>query len=150
MPDETSALLRSLALVQAMLADKARELSSSSGGFSGVTYELSIDGPRLVQDYPEAIRTDIGALRARGSRRIVISGYVDATPPGHAGCAWLFYIAEGQTEGWSLDRGITLYPNEGEDVETALPTFDFHRWADVAEALPDLIHELLATPLPAP
>lgn len=133
MHDETSALLGALAVVKAMLAERARELRST---LSDVTYELSVDGP-------------LEWAREDGRQRIAVSGYVDASPEGQRGYAWLFDIAEGEPTGWQVSRTVTLYPLAGDNLELDLPAVTFARWADVAEGLPGLIRELLATDLPS-
>ena len=145
--DEASALLRALAIVQATLTRRAVDLRREPG-FSNVTHELSIDGPTHIEDLPEEVHDSIRDVRASGSRQIVISGYVDAALTGGYGCAWLFHVAEGEAEGWSLSRTVTLYPPSGDNLEVDLPTVNFSQWGGAAGSLPGLIDELLATPLP--
>ena len=147
--DEATALLRALALVQRALILRASELRGDPA-FSEVTYELSMDGPTQLDDFSEDLRAEIRRMRDAGNRQIVFSGYVDVTPDGHLGAAWLFDVAEGAEDGWVVNRVVTLYPLEGDDVDLVLTTTSFAGWAEVADRLPQLVAELLATPLPSP
>jgi hypothetical protein len=144
--DETSALLRGLALVQRALERRASELRRRRG-FSDVTFDLSVDGPALLGDVPGADQDEIPD--ARDGRRVLAGGAVEATPKGHRRCAWRFEIAKTGPEEWSLDRRVTLDPAGGEVLEAVLPLVVFGRLAEAAERLPGLVGELVATPLPA-
>jgi hypothetical protein len=143
----TSALLGALAHVSQLLIDKAAQLRRQPE-MSAVTHELSIDGPIPDEQLHESVRETIQEARRRGSRQIVLSGYVDAKPRGHHGAAWTFHITDLGTAGWQLSRQVILYPLSGEDVERRMPDTDFPNWREVAAALPGLVEELVTAPLP--
>lgn len=146
---ETTAsnLLIALAGVSRLLDFRAAALRKEPG-WSEVTSEFSIEGPRRdsdsdLDDLPDEIRE----LRKRGGDS-VMSGYVDATPDGHHGAAWVFTVYDERDSGWSLRRDVTLYPLHDDDIVHHLPELTFPNWHEFAESFPALIQELLDTPLP--
>jgi hypothetical protein len=134
-------LLAALARVQRLLLLRASELEDDPE-FSEVTQEFSIDGPTPGCEAMAAA----GRSGQRGE--IVLSGYVDVTPRGHLGAAWLYYVCDLGSSGWRVSRRIIVYQLQGKDIIANMPDRHFENWHDIAQALPGLIEELLATPLP--
>jgi hypothetical protein len=94
------------------------------------------------------VREALNDVRRQGHLGIGINGNVDAKPVGQRRAAWMFDVVDVSPTGWRVSRDITLYPLKGEDIVHWLSDVDFPNWLELARALPGLIEELLATPLP--
>lgn len=77
---------------------------------------------------------------------LCITGYVDAALEWARGVAWRIDLwRRGST--WEVDRDVTLYPDEGEDVVNSLPLVECDS-RELGRVLPALIDELLNLPVP--
>ena len=141
-------LLASLALVSHALWAKCAELKSDPD-WSEIAVALDISGPIPDDELPEMSRDEILKNRRLGAQEMIIDGYVDGTPRGWLGANWTFAVVDLGSSGWSLDRQVTLYPLEGDDIVASLPEARFENWYELAVALPGLIDQLLVSPLPA-
>jgi hypothetical protein len=77
-----------------------------------------------------------------------VNAYVDGSIKGAHEIAWTLDLIR-RSHGWELDRSVTLHANdERDDVVERLPDIPFRDSAELLAALPALIDEWLAMPIP--
>ncbi len=107
---------------------------------SGLTSDVHV-GKTFEIDYPSEIPPGMYT-------DVVVGAYVDGSIKGAHGVAWTLDLIR-RDHGWELDRSVTLHAHdECDDVVEELPSVAFRDSAELVAALPALVGEWLAMPIP--
>jgi hypothetical protein len=132
-------LLSGIAWIGRAVTRKVIELRDDER-LSGLTSTVDV-GKTFDVDYPSGLPPGMYT-------DVVVNAYVDGSIKGAHGIAWTLDLIR-RSHGWELDRSVTLHANdERDDVVERLPDIPFRDSAELLAALPALIDEWLAMPIP--
>jgi hypothetical protein len=131
-------VMEALARVRRLLGLKATDLNAQSG-FAEAQVEMNVaktEANEVPEPAPPGIYTEVR-----------VEASVDASIEGARGVAWGMEIVRRGRE-WDVERDVTFYPNDGEDVRHDLVSVRCTDSRDLVARLPRLVEELLAQPVP--